>query len=239
MKLTNKYTEVDLSNGQKVKVKRLGLFEIDDVPRDIPGPYTYTVHLFGGDDYEMAYDIDDALKNPPQKPTIPAEEAVLGDPEYYQWVEWLRFQEAIAHQAKMFEGYADYCELVAVYVKESCLPDDTQIETVADWEAIYNAALCPQVSQADIKDAMTRSFGATWGGKEVFDALGNIEGGMGEYFSTRVWEVDLMVKLGETESAYTERGVKERARMIAALKIPEFFRILDGDRQVKEMKAKA
>ena len=48
-----------------------------------------------------------------------------------------------------------------------------------------------------------------------------------------------MVKLGETETAYTERGVKERARMIAALKIPEFFRILDGDRQVKEMKAKA
>lgn len=235
----HKYTEIELSNGQRAKVKRLALFEIDDVAKDIPGPYTYTVHLFGGDDYEMTYNIEAALEEPPKKPDIPIEEAVAGLPEYYEWQEWLRFQEAIAHQTKMHDAYADYCERVAVYVQEACVPPGTQIETVEDWEVIYNAALCPQVSQADIKEAMARSFGATWGGKEIFDALANIEGGMGEYISTRVWEVDLMIKLGETESAYTERGVTERARMIAALKIPEFFGILDSDRQVKEMKAKS
>ncbi len=235
----HKYSEVELSNGQKVQVKRLGLFEIDDVTKGIPGPYTYTVHLFGGDDYEMVYNIEAALEDPPQKPGIPVDEAVPGLPEHYEWQEWLRFQEAVAHQTKMHEAYAEYCERVAVYVQEACLPPDTQIETVEDWEAIYNAALCPQVSQADIKAAMAQSFGATWGGREIFDALGNIEGGMGEYISTRVWEVELMVKLGETETAYTERGVNERARLIAALKIPEFFRILDGDRMAKEMRSKA
>lgn len=220
-------------------MKRLGLFEIDDVSKNIPGPYTYTVHLFGGDDYDMVYNIEAALEDPPQKPDMPLEEAIAGLPEYYEWQEFLRFQEALLHQTKMHEAYADYCERVSIYVRDVCLPPDTQIETIEDWEAIYNAALCPQVSQADIKAAIARSFGATWGGKEIFDALGNIEGGMGEYISTRVWEVDLMIKLGETESAYTERGVNERARMIAALKIPEFFKILDSDHQVKEMKAKA
>lgn len=228
-----------MSNGQKVKVKRLGLFEIDDVPRDIPGPYAYTVHLFGGEEYEMVYDIEDALADPPQKPDTPLEEATPGLPEHYQWQEWLRFQEAVAHQGKMFEGYATYCESVSIYVRENCLPGDVQIETVADWEAVYNAALCPQVSSGDIKAAMSRSFGARWGGKEIFDAMENVEGGMGEYISTRVWETDLMIRLGETEAAYTERGVKERARMIAALKIPEFFRVLESDRAVKEMKSKS
>jgi hypothetical protein len=47
-----------------------------------------------------------------------------------------------------------------------------------------------------------------------------------------------MIKLGETEAAYTERGIKERARMIAALKIPQFFGILESDRAIKESKSK-
>lgn len=187
----------------------------------------------------MVYDIEAALENPPEKPDIPLEEAVAGEPEYYQWREWLRFQEAVAHQAKMYEGYAEYCERVAVYVRENCLPDDVSIETVPDWKAIYNAALCPQVTLADIKAAMIHNFGAIWGGRELFDALANVEGGMGEYISTRVWETDLMIKLGETEVIYSERGIKERARMIAALKIPEFFSILESDKAIKEARSKS
>jgi hypothetical protein len=137
----------------------------------------------------------------------------------------------------MYEAYAVYCECVAVYIRENCLSDEIEIETVDDWETIYHAALCPQVSLADIKTAMTQNFGATWGGKGLFDALETVDGGLGEYISTKVWETDLMIRLGETEAAYTERGVKERARMIAALKIPEFFKILETDKTIKEMKA--
>lgn len=218
-------------------MRRLGLFEMDDIPKDISGPYTYTVHLLGGDDFEMTYDIEAALETPPEKPALSIEEALDGSPEYYQWKDWLRFQEALAHQSKMFEGYAEYCERVAIYVRENCLPDDVQIETADDWEAIYNAALCPQVTLEDIKTAMAHNFGATWGGKQLFDALANVEGGLGEYISTKVWETDLLIKLGETEAVYSERGIKERARMIAALKIPEFFRILESDKSLKEMKA--
>jgi hypothetical protein len=220
-------------------VRRLGLFEIDDIPKDIPGPYTYTVHLLGGDDYEMPYDVNEALANPPPQPKIPVEDAVAGEPEYYDWQEWLRFQSALAHQAEMYECYAEYCERVAVYVRENCLPDGVAIETVDDWEMIYNAALCPQVSVDDIRAAMSHNFGARWAGKELFDALANVEGGHGEYISTKVWETDLMIKLGETESAYSERGIKERARMIAALKIPEFFGILEADKSIKEARTKA
>ncbi len=242
-------------------MRRLGLFEIDDIPKDIPAPYTYTVHLLGGDDYEMPYDIEVDLQSPPEKPPIPLEQAVPGEPEYYQWQEWLRFQEARTHQAKIYEGYAEYCERVSDYIRANCLFIQTidlgsgygekiggnyfeaikyglVDETADDWEAIYNAALCPQVSLDDIKQAMANNFGARWGGQEIFDALGNVEGGQGEYISTKLWETDLMIRLGETEPVYSERGIKERARMIAALKIPQLFSILESDKALKEARSK-
>lgn len=192
----------------------------------------------GGDDYTMTYDIETVLEKPPAKPSTPLEEAVAGEPEYYDWQEWLRFQEALAHQSKIFEAYADYCDRVATYVRENCLPDGVTIEIASDWEAVYSAALCPQVTIEDIKGAMSNNFAARWAGKEIFDALENVEGGMGEYISTRVWETNLMIKLGETETVYSERGIKERARMLAALKIPEFFGILETDRSLKEARSK-
>ncbi|MEE8389785.1 MAG: hypothetical protein V3S14_03180 [Anaerolineae bacterium] len=228
-----------MNDGQKVQVRRLGLFEIDDIPKDIPGPYTYTVHLLGGDDYEMTYDIEAALETPPEKPSIPLEEAIAGEPEYYGWQNWLRHQEALEHQTKVYEAYAEYCERVAVYVRENCLDEGLGIETPEDWDLIYNAALCPQVTMEDIQGAMTHTFGARWAGKELFDALANVEGSLGEYISTKVWESDLMIKLGETDEIFAERSIKSRARMIAALKIPQFFSILESDRSLKEAKAKA
>lgn len=234
-----KYTEVELSDGQKTQVRRLGLFEIDDILKDIPGPYTYTVHLLGGDDYEMAYDIEAAMEKPPEKPDISIDDAVAGEPEYYVWQNWLRHQEALAHQAKVYEAYADYCERVAVYVRNNCLSEGVVIDNADDWALIYHAALCPQVTIGDIKTAMSSTFGASWAGKELFDAMANVEGGLGEYISTKVWETNLMIKLGETEANYTERTIKERARMIAAFKIPEFFGILESDRSLKEARSKS
>lgn len=190
----------------------------------------------------MIYDIEAALQTPPEKPSIPLEEAVAGEPEYYQWQDWLRYQEALTHQTKMYEGYADYCERVKDYIRKNCIAnptDETIIMTPDDWEAISNAALCPQVTIDDIKIAMSQNFGARWAGKEIFDALATVEGGMGEYISTRVWDTELMVKLGETEEAFSERSIKSRARMIAALKIPQFFGILETDRSLKEMRSKS
>ena len=219
-------------------MRRLGLFEIDDIPKDIPGPYTYTVHLLGGDDYEMTYDIEAAIEKSPEKPPIPLEEALAGEPEYYDWQNWLRHQEALAHQAKVYEAYAEYCERVAQYIQGNCLDGGVVIDKPDDWALIYNAALCPQVTTEDIQAAMSHTFGARWAGKELFDALANVEGSLGEYISTRVWETDLMIKLGETDEVFAERSIKSRARMIAALKIPQFMGILESDRAIKEARSK-
>ena len=131
-----RFNEVKLSDGQAVKVRQLGLFELDDIETGIPGPYKYTVHLFGGDDYEIVYDIEAALVDPPQKPSVAMEQAEAGNPEYYQWQDWLRYQEALAHQITMYEAYALYCERVAEYIKRHCLPDGLQIATAADWDAL-------------------------------------------------------------------------------------------------------
>jgi hypothetical protein len=228
-------TEVTLSDGQKAKVKRLGLFEIDDIPKNIPSGYTYTIHLFGGDQYEMAYDIEAALENPPVKPALPLEEATPGEPEYYQWQDWLRYQEALIYQSTVYEAYADYCERVAEYIRSECF--EGEIETIEDWEIIYNAALTPQVTIGEIRDAMTNTFGARYKGQDIFSSLEGIEGGHGEYVAAKVWEAELMIKLGEREEVYTERSVKERARLIAALKIPEFLKVLENERMIKEMRS--
>ena len=219
-------------------MRRLGLFEIDDIHKDIPGPYTYTVHLLGGDNYEMTYDIEAAIEKSPEKPTVPLEAAIAGEPEYYDWQNWLRHQEALAHQVKVYEAYAEYCERVARYIRGNCLDEGVVIDKPDDWALIYNAALCPQVTTEDIQGAMSHTFGARWAGKELFDALQTVEGGMGEYISVKVWETDLMIRLAETEAVYSERGIKERARMLAALKIPEFFGILESDRAIKEARSK-
>jgi hypothetical protein len=186
----------------------------------------------------MVYNIEEAIQSPPEKPSIPLEEAVAGEPEYYLWQNWLRHEEALAHQVKVYEAYAAYCERVAAYIRSNCLEADVVIDNADDWGLIYNAALCPQVTMEDVQNAMTHTFGAKWAGKELFNALGSVEGSLGEYISTKVWETDLMIRLGETEAAYTERGIKERARMIAALKIPQFFTILESDRAIKETRSK-
>jgi len=151
-----------------VTVRRLGLFELDEnVPRNIPGPYTVTILFADGSVYKQPYSLD---RQPPIKPLLPQEEAQAGTPEYYAWQDYLRYQEAVLHLHEQYEAYADYCERVAAYIRQSCLEfrqvsaSSTQPELVEgqilveDWDKIYQAALCPQVSMEDIAAAMRLYF---------------------------------------------------------------------------------
>lgn len=73
----------------------------------------------------------------------------------------------------------------------------------------------------------------------MLDALGKLEGGHGVYNAVKVWEIEMMIRLGVDEFSYTQTyTTKQRAMMIAASKLPDFIRILEDDRALRKSKAK-
>lgn len=79
-------------------------------------------------------------------------------------------------------------------------------------------------------------FRATFDGEEIFDAFQNYEPGWAEYASLRSWEMELMLELRMVEQQYSELDVKQRARMVAGLKLSEWLKALDSQKAAKEAK---
>jgi hypothetical protein len=52
----------------------------------------------------------------------------------------------------------------------------------------------------------------------------------------RIWEVEMMLRLGETEEQYTKRTTSQRATLIAAVKIPDLIKSLSENKAVKDAK---
>jgi len=148
------HTETTLSNGSVVSVRQLGLFELDSVPRNIPDNYTYTVNFASGRDYKVEFDMSVER----EKPDMPLDDVKKGTKEYYDWQEFLRYREAIAHQKKQVEAYADYLDRVAKYIAETCLEDGVDVVTRDDWDKVYHAALNPLVTMEEISAALRDSF---------------------------------------------------------------------------------
>lgn len=145
---------VILSNSSKLSVRQLGLFELDTVPKDIPGPFTITILFGNGEVYEQEYNYSQVR----ERPGIPLEEVETKTAEWYNWQSYFRYQEALQHRKKQFAAYADYCERVKDYIIETCIdlpPEDIALE---DWPIIYNAALCPVVSIQEVEAAIAVNF---------------------------------------------------------------------------------
>jgi hypothetical protein len=85
----------------------------------------------------------------------------------------------------------------------------------------------------------TTPFRATFDGQEIFDAFNELEPGWSEYAPLRAWEVELMLSLQRTEAEYSAIPVKERARMVAGLKLPQWLRSLEMHKQAEEARRKA
>jgi len=230
-------TELELSNGERVKVRRLGLFELDDnIDRAIPDPYTYEVRLVTGETFRHRFD----LSRPRTQPDTPYEEAQAGTKEYYDWREYMRYEEALQHQEQQGIAYENYCHNVAEYIMCNCLsgssPNDIKAE---DYPEIYRAALCPMVTFEEIYHVFSKNFEASFDGKNLLDALNELDPSLGSYNALKVWEIQMMTRMVESEEEYTSRPTTERARMIAADKIADFLSSLSQDRALKEIKAKS
>jgi len=150
-------SEVLLISGRIINVRRLGMFELDDVPKDIPAAYTVSILFAGGEVYEQQIDL--SYSRP--KPDKPFESCAENDAEYYDWREYYTWQDGLVHSRNQYEAYCDYCEQVASYIMRYCiLTDDLSASEIVteDWPKIYQAAFCPQVTMEDISASMRDNF---------------------------------------------------------------------------------
>lgn len=172
-------TDILCQNNFIVSVRRLGLFELsDNVPQDIPGPYTVTVLFANGQVYEQPFDTSREYP----KPDKPLEDCEENSQEWFEWQEYLRYTEATEiHPRKVYEAYCKYCEDVADYIRQNCLvaivpkwlgwlpiqarcvaskPFRHKLNeiTSADWREIHQAAFCPEVTMEDIAAEMRLTF---------------------------------------------------------------------------------
>jgi hypothetical protein len=225
------YKEVILSDGDPCQVRGLGLFELEQVGPEIPGPYTYDILTVTGVIYRVEYDLKKNLERPPQKPVDePPDNLNPASPEWAAWNEWDHFQAAIAHERARFDVIEEYLTNVAAYITEHCLEtaDQARLVEPEDYRAVYAAALVPRLTLDDIEKAL-KSYRATYKGDSVLQAIfamkGTNSGSRADVI--QLWEAELMNSLGiadpEAEAAYAQLPVFQRARKLVAHKLPDWF----------------
>lgn len=234
--------EVTLSDGKPLSVRRLGLFELDNVAPDKtdPGPFFYPIELAGGKIHEVPYDIY-TVDTPPDRPDTPRHKAEPKSPLWFEWQEYDIFQAAQAHERNRLKVANSRLRDIAEYILDTCIsPDDRyRIETPFDWDTVQRAALAPQVTMMDIDAALNNSLGAKWRGKPILEALDDLPEFGGAMDSIRQWEIKLMMKLGKSEAEYAMMDVSERARMIVADKVDDWMGALSSHEQAQKSKSKA
>lgn len=150
-------TDVTLSDGTEIRVRRLGLFELDDnVERNVPPPYFVVVKFANGEEYKQAYD----LSTPQSKPDVPLSDCKENTQDWFQWREHMRYEAGIVHEQERYDAYVAYCEAVADYIRQTCILGDIDPDDIIsdDWPLIHQAALCPQVAMEDIEAALASVF---------------------------------------------------------------------------------
>lgn len=227
--------------GDSIEVRRMGLFEINEVKQPHLRPFTYTVTSVTGKEFEVEFDLD-SYNEPPAQPDCDKFSAKKDDECWHRWREYDLFRASLAHQSRQFAELIRYKRAVAEYIIRNCLVDMGDVHKIislADWERVMGAALVGQVTQEMIVDSLRDDFNAKWGGMPVLDALQkHVEAGNGEFAAIPVWEVELMIKHNMTEEEYITLEPRERARKIVAEKLPGWIESLDGALAAKNMKAK-
>ena len=91
------YKRVRLSDKKKIKVRRLGLFDLDNVIIDVLGPFTFEVDLVSGKTMLAEYD-GSRWTEPPQKPDTPRSMLEEESEEWYEYREWALYQSWLVHE---------------------------------------------------------------------------------------------------------------------------------------------
>lgn len=144
---------VKLADGKSCKVRRLTLFDLNDIGQPDPGDFMVTVHVAAtGESYQEAYDLGAALRNPPPRPTENSDDWAVA--------EWQRFQAAIRHHESRLELARDYERKVQEYILRTCIRDEDRGRIVEpdDYLAIKRAAMCSEVKLEDLEQVLQQTF---------------------------------------------------------------------------------
>ncbi len=150
---------VILSDGLPCKVQQLGLFQLDNVGREVLGVYRYSLLLATGQIVTDEYDIR-ALTYTPTLPDKPANEIAPNSPEWYQLQDYETYRAALAHEKLRIASYEDYVNDIAAYILASCISseDKDRIVTVEDWDAVQLAALVSVLTEEGIAQTLRETF---------------------------------------------------------------------------------
>ena len=216
----------------------LGLFELDAVGPEIPGPYRYSILTYTGQVFEEEYQIPE---EPPEKPGV--EEPEPNSLEWRQLQDYETYLCAVAHEEARARAVEDWLNNCSVYILERCIDDPTRIVEPEDYEAVYAAATVPKLRMQDIEDALAYVFRAEFGGRPILDALFRLEPGGGKVNAVALWESQLLNALGlvtaEDEAEYGQLSVADRARKVAAFKLSDWLGSLEADKAHREAKRKS
>lgn len=170
-----------LSDGQNVEVRRLKFLEVEDnVLYPIEPPYTHTYQTAAGEQ-EIQYVLSDWDK-PPEKPKQSFSKAKPDTELFAQWESYNLYQAVLLHEQRRADQTQKYLLSVARYVKNNCIPakDKKRIVTPADYEAISQEALCPEVTMEDIEAELASTFQGLMGKFAGFNSIGANQAGLGK-----------------------------------------------------------
>ena len=150
---------VTLSDGEECEVAVLPIFGLDEVAPDKEiGPFYYDFKI--GD--QVVQDVYDPFRAevPPQPPAVPRHECLPGSVGALQWEEYDTYRAAVVHWERNYTLLDKYYAETKRYILKNCLsPEDRKrVVTPEDMDAVYHAALVPQVEEGIIADVLRKSF---------------------------------------------------------------------------------
>lgn len=228
---------VRLPGGSFVRVRRLGLYELDACPFDGPGPFTYTYELSGGKTKEAYYDISQWTE-PPRAPKVPESACDPNSMEAALWKVYNTYQSALLHRIRQVEATEAFAHDVAKYILAHCLSDvDRALVMLSeDFELVYGAAICPEVSLTDIESALATTFRASFDGEPILDQLLKDKGGSGKVDALRQWAGQARQVWGLDKVKWAAISLRERAEMVVSLKLPQWLESLEWMKRERERK---
>ena len=226
---------VKLPTGFFIQVRRLALYELDAVPFNDHGSFTYTYELSGGKTKEAFYDISQ-WPEPPRAPAVPEDACDPNSMEASLWKVYNLYQSALLHRIRQVASAETYAHSVAKYVLAHCLEDVDRalIVAPADYEAVYGAAICPEVGLSDIEQALSQTFKASFDGQPILDQLLKDKGGSGKIDALRQWAGQARQAWQLTKEKWAEFSLKERAEMVVSLKLPSWLESLEWQKRERE-----
>ena len=226
----SEFTEITLSDGRPCMVRRLGIFELDNIKPPHTRPFIYKVKI-GENVIERPYDVE-AWESPPEPMDLSEERTKEGSSAWWSWFEYEMYYAAVYHEEENKADFERYCVAVRDYILANCVDavDKLRVVGASDYTSIYYASLVSQIGMNDLELALDNTFRASFDGKAVLakifeDSEDGIDNGAA-YNAIKTWEIQAISQGGLTEEAWTKLDIKERARRICAMKIDEWLSYL-------------